>query len=128
MLAQTKPATAWREANSSRDNKNIKASTADGRPMTTRMPEMVETSQQQYYCSINRDANSTTWPPTAQYGHQQLIMDANSTVWTPTTHEFLEKFAWNRRPNMIRQQYFAVLINFSSMGQKKGDKTKGTVE
>jgi hypothetical protein len=48
MLAQTKPATAWREANSSRDNKNITASTAVGRPMTTRMPEMVETSQQQY--------------------------------------------------------------------------------
>jgi hypothetical protein len=49
MLAKTvKSATAWREANSSRDNGNIKASTAEGRPETTRMPETVETSQQQY--------------------------------------------------------------------------------
>ncbi len=48
MLAKTmKPATAWREANSSRDNGNIKASAAEGRPETTRMPEIVETSQQQ---------------------------------------------------------------------------------
>ncbi len=43
-----KPTTAWREANSSRDNRNITASTAEGRPITTRMPEIVETSQQQY--------------------------------------------------------------------------------
>ncbi len=49
MLAKTvKPATAWREANSSRDNRNITASTAEGRPITTRMPEIVGTSQQQY--------------------------------------------------------------------------------
>jgi hypothetical protein len=49
MLAKTvKPATAWREANSSRDNRNITASTAEGRPATTRMPEIEETSQQQY--------------------------------------------------------------------------------
>jgi hypothetical protein len=41
-------ATAWREANSSRDNRNITVSTAEGRPATTRMPEIVETSQQQY--------------------------------------------------------------------------------
>jgi hypothetical protein len=41
-------ATAWREANGSRDNRNITASTAEGRPATTRMPEIVETSQQQY--------------------------------------------------------------------------------
>jgi hypothetical protein len=40
MLAKTvKPATAWREANSSRDNRNNTASTAEGRPATTRMPE-----------------------------------------------------------------------------------------
>jgi hypothetical protein len=39
---------AWREANSSRDNRNITASTAKGRPITTRMPEIEETSQQQY--------------------------------------------------------------------------------
>jgi hypothetical protein len=38
MRAKTvKPATAWREANSSRDNRNITASTAEGRPATTRM-------------------------------------------------------------------------------------------
>jgi hypothetical protein len=29
-------------------NRNITASTAEGRPITTRMPEIVETSQQQY--------------------------------------------------------------------------------
>jgi hypothetical protein len=29
-------------------NQHIIAATADGRPMTTRMPEMVETKQQQY--------------------------------------------------------------------------------
>ncbi len=49
MPAKTvKLATAWREANSSRDNRNITASTAEGRPAITRMPEIVETSQQQY--------------------------------------------------------------------------------
>jgi hypothetical protein len=49
MRAKTvKPARAWREANSSRDNRNIiTASTAEGRPATTRMQEIVETSQQQ---------------------------------------------------------------------------------
>ncbi len=41
MHAKTvKPATAWREANSSRDNMNITASTAEGRPITTRMSEI----------------------------------------------------------------------------------------
>jgi hypothetical protein len=49
MPAKTvKPATAWRVANSSRDNRNITASTAERRPVITRMPEIVETSQQQY--------------------------------------------------------------------------------
>jgi hypothetical protein len=49
MLAKTvKPATAWREANSSRDNRNNTESTAEGRPATARIPEIVETSQQQY--------------------------------------------------------------------------------
>jgi hypothetical protein len=49
MLAKTvKPTTAWREANSSRDNTNITASTAEERPATARIPEIVETSQQQY--------------------------------------------------------------------------------
>jgi hypothetical protein len=43
-----KLATAWREANSSRDNRNITAITAEGGLATTRMPEIVETSQQQY--------------------------------------------------------------------------------
>jgi hypothetical protein len=48
MLEKTvKPATARREANSSRDNRNITASTAEGRP-SIRMPEIVETGQQQY--------------------------------------------------------------------------------
>jgi hypothetical protein len=59
-------------------NQHIIASTADGRPMTTRMPEIVETRQQQYY---------------QQQGLQQHNMAANSTLWTPTTHEFLRKFA-----------------------------------
>jgi hypothetical protein len=46
MLAKKgKLATAWREANSSRDNRNIIASTAEGRSITTRMPQIVETSQ-----------------------------------------------------------------------------------
>jgi hypothetical protein len=49
MLAKTvKSAIAWREANSSRENRNITVSTAEGRSITTRMPEIVETSQQQY--------------------------------------------------------------------------------
>ncbi len=49
MLAKTlKQATVWRKANSSRDNRNITASAAGGRPATTRIPEFVETSQQQY--------------------------------------------------------------------------------
>jgi hypothetical protein len=40
MLAKTvKPATAWREANCSRDNRNITASTLEGRPAAARMPE-----------------------------------------------------------------------------------------
>jgi hypothetical protein len=54
-------------------NQHTTASTADGRPMTTRMPEIVETSQQQYQ---------------QQQGRQQHNMAANSTLWTPTTHEF----------------------------------------
>ncbi len=41
MLAKTvKLATAWREANSSRDNWNITASTAEGRSTTIRMSEI----------------------------------------------------------------------------------------
>jgi hypothetical protein len=45
ILAKTvKPATAPSEANSSRDNRNITRSTAEGRRATTRMPEIVETS------------------------------------------------------------------------------------
>jgi hypothetical protein len=41
MLAKTvKQATAWREANSSRDNRNITVSTAEGRPTTTRLQEI----------------------------------------------------------------------------------------
>ncbi len=47
--------------------------TAEWRPATPRMSEIVETSQQQYL---------------HQQGPQQHSMDANSTVWTPTTHEF----------------------------------------
>jgi hypothetical protein len=43
-----KPATAWREANSSRDKRNITAPTAEGRSTTARMLEIVETNQQQY--------------------------------------------------------------------------------
>jgi hypothetical protein len=71
MLAKTvKSATAWREANRSRDNRNITASTAEGRPATARRPEIVET------------INSTS-----------ISRNANSTIWTPTTHEISRKFA-----------------------------------
>jgi hypothetical protein len=49
MLAKTvKSTTAWREANSSRDNRNITASTAEGRPAKARMPEIQKTNHQQY--------------------------------------------------------------------------------
>ncbi len=49
ILAKTvKPTTAWRKANSSRDNRNITLSTAEGRPATVTITEIVETSQQQY--------------------------------------------------------------------------------
>jgi hypothetical protein len=49
MLAKTvNPAKVWREANSSRDNRNVTASSAEGRPATKKMPEKVETSQEQY--------------------------------------------------------------------------------
>jgi hypothetical protein len=75
MLAKTvKPAAAWREANSSKDNRNITMSTVEGIPSTARMPEMVQTIQQQY---------------------ESISRDANSTIWTPTTHEFSRKFAQN---------------------------------
>jgi hypothetical protein len=91
MIAKTvKPATAWREANSSRDNRNITASTAEGRPIK-RIPEIVKTSNKS--TSISRVANSTLCRPTAQYGRQQHIMDANGTIWMPTSHEFSRKFA-----------------------------------
>ncbi len=54
MLAKTvKPATAWREANSSRDNRNITASTAEGRPATVTIANNST--------NISRDANSTIW-------------------------------------------------------------------
>ncbi len=69
-----KPATAWRESNSSRDNRNITASTAEGRPATTRMPEIVKTSIQ-----------------LTQQGRQQHNKVANSTIWMPTS--FSQKFA-----------------------------------
>jgi hypothetical protein len=49
-----KLATAWREANSSRDNRNITKSTAEGRPATTRMSEIVETTNNS--TSISRDS------------------------------------------------------------------------
>jgi hypothetical protein len=72
MLAKkVKLATAWREANCSRENKNITASTSEGRLITTRMPE-----------------KASAGTPTAQYGCQQHIMDTDSTMWTPTTYEF----------------------------------------
>ncbi len=68
MLAKTvKPATAWKEANSSRDNRNITASTSEGRPITTRI---VETNQQQL---------ASAGTPTAQYGSQQHNMDASNS-------------------------------------------------
>jgi hypothetical protein len=49
MLAKTvKVATAWRVANSSRDNRKITASTAEGISATARMLDIIETNQQQY--------------------------------------------------------------------------------
>jgi hypothetical protein len=77
MLAKTvKLATAWREANSSRDNRNITASTAEGRSITIRVQK------------IDRDQPTTVQAsagtPTAHYGRQQHNMDANSSLWTPT--------------------------------------------
>ena len=54
MLAKTvKPSTAWREANSSRDNRNITASTA---------------------------VQASAGTPTAHYGRQHHILEANSTI------------------------------------------------
>jgi hypothetical protein len=45
MLAKTvKLATAGTEANSCRDSRNMKASTANGRPAIARMPTIVETN------------------------------------------------------------------------------------
>ncbi len=77
MLAKTlKPATAWRVANSSRDNRNITASTAEGRPGTVRMPTR-----------NSKDARNST----------SISRDANSTIWTPTIHEFSRKFAERRK-------------------------------
>jgi hypothetical protein len=49
MLAKTvKLATAWREAYSRRDNRNITASRAEGRPAKAKIPEIAKTTQQQY--------------------------------------------------------------------------------
>ncbi len=77
---QKQSATAWREANSSRDNRNI---TAEVRPATTRMPEIVDypttVLAQQGRQQHNMDANSTIWTPTAQFGRQQHNMDANNS-------------------------------------------------
>jgi hypothetical protein len=53
------------ESNGSRDKTNITATTAEGSPATTRMPEIVETSQQSILASAET--------PTAQYGRQQLM-------------------------------------------------------
>jgi predicted secreted protein len=64
MLAKTvKLATAWREANSSRDNRNITSSTTEGRP-----------PQQQGCQKWWRLANNST----------SIIRDTNSSIWTPT--------------------------------------------
>ena len=97
MLAKTvKTATAWREANSSKDNRNITASTAEGRPATARRPEIVET------------INSTS-----------ISRNANSTIWTPTTHEFSRKFAKRQRicrERLKKEEKFPIfgLIDFSN--------------
>jgi hypothetical protein len=49
MLLKTEAGNSMEEAKSSRyDNRNITVSTEEGRPATTRIPEIVETSQQQY--------------------------------------------------------------------------------
>jgi hypothetical protein len=55
-VRKVKLATAWREANCSRDNKNITASTAEGRLITTTMPEKKHQQERQQH---NMDANST---------------------------------------------------------------------
>ncbi len=45
MFAKTvKPATAWKKANSSRDIRNITASTAEGRHIRAKMLEIIESS------------------------------------------------------------------------------------
>ena len=99
MLAKTvKPAAAWREANSSKDNRNITMSTVEGIPSTARMPEMVQTSQQQY---------------------ESISRDANSTIWTPTTHEFSRKFAKRQRicrERLKKEEKFPIfgLIDFGN--------------
>ncbi len=73
MLSKTvKLSTAWREANSSTDNRNITASTAEGRPARARMQEI----------QLSRLTNNST----------SISRDANSTIWTPTTADFSRKF------------------------------------
>jgi hypothetical protein len=48
MLVNSEASNSMERGQQSKDNRNITASTAEGRPITTRMPEIVETSQQQY--------------------------------------------------------------------------------
>jgi hypothetical protein len=48
---------------------NITAPTAEGRPITTRMPEI----------DLSTTVLASAGTPTAQYGHQQHNMDANNS-------------------------------------------------
>ncbi len=79
-LTNGRNASNRREANYSRDNRNITASTAEGRPATARMPERRLTN------------NSTS-----------ISRDADSTIWTPKTHEFSRKKSRQNGENSLRK-------------------------
>jgi predicted NodU family carbamoyl transferase len=108
MLAKTvKPATAWREANSSRDNKNITASTAERETHNNKNGKIAEPSQQQYYHQQGRqqhnmDANNTLWTPTAQCGRQQLMsFRRNSPKSCQSGAKFVKKYAKKSKNSLV---------------------------
>jgi hypothetical protein len=87
--------TAWREANNSRDNRNITESTAEGRPATARKPEIVEITNNS--TSISRDANSTIWTSTTH-----LRFHGNS----PKSRQIGEKFVKKDEKRSKNSQFF----------------------
>jgi hypothetical protein len=73
---------------------------------------------------------ATAGTSTAPYGRQtthEFLAEICLKV-VRATKKFVKKDVNRQGPNMRRQQYFAVLINFSSMRQKKEDKTQGKVK